>query len=65
MTTMKVLKKKVSKFLWLRNVLDIGILIPAIIPQVILDVVKVVDIGLLRTATLPQINMKAVDIHQV
>ena len=48
--TIQCLKKKVLKCIWVRKVVDIGLLIPATFPQVI---VEVTDIGLLRPPSLP------------
>ena len=61
-TTGKVLKKKVLKYLWMRKVVDIGLLIPSTLSQVIADVIKVVDIGLLRPASLLQLILEVVDV---
>ena len=43
----------------------IVLLRPAIITQVIADVVKVMDIALLKPATLPQVILEVVDLDQV
>ena len=48
-----LLKNKLLKCLRVMKVLDIGILIPATIPQVIVEFVKVVDICLKMPDTLP------------
>ena len=61
----KILKKKVLKCLWERKVVDIGILRPAIITQVITKVVEVVDIGLLRPSTITHKLAEVVYIGQV
>ena len=45
--------------------MNIGILIPATLPQVIVEVVKVMEIGLLRHTTLPQVISEVVDVGQV
>ena len=65
MMTTKVLKKTVLKCLWERKVMNIGLLRPATLPQVIADFVKAVDIGLLIPATLTQVIMEVVDVIQV
>ena len=65
MTTIKVMNKNIWKCLWLSKVVNIGLLIPAILPQAITDLMKVVDIGLLRPATLPQVTAEVVDVVQV
>ena len=62
---MKVLKKKVLKCLRVGKFVDIGILIPATIPQVIVEVVNVVDIGLKIPATITQVIAKVMDVGQV
>ena len=49
---MKFPKKKVFNFLWMRKYVDIGLLRPATLPQVISEVM---DISLLRPSTLPLI----------
>ena len=64
-TAMEVLKKKVLKCLWVRKVVDIGILIPANFPQVIVVAVRVLDVGLKRPATLPQVITEVVGIGKV
>ena len=45
--------------------MDIGLLIPSTILQVIVDDINVFDIGLLRPATLPQVIAEVVDVGQV
>ena len=45
-TMMNVMKNNVLKCLWSRKVVEIGLLIPSTLPQVIVEVVKVVDIGI-------------------
>ena len=45
--------------------LEIVLLIPATIYQVIMDVLKVVDIGLLITDTFPQVIVGLVDVGKV
>ena len=45
--------------------MDIVLLRPATIPQVIVNFVKVVEIGLLRTATLPQVIVEVVYVGPV
>ena len=42
--------------------MDIGLLIPATLPQLIVHVVKVVDIGLLKPTTLPQVITDLMDV---
>ena len=59
------MKKKVLKCLWLRKVLDIGLLKTDTLPQVIGDVMKVKNIGLLEPATRPQVIAEVVDVGQV
>ena len=59
-TEMKVLKKKVLKFIWVRKVVDIGILRPANFPQVIVLAVRVLEVFLKRPATLPQLITEVV-----
>ena len=59
-TEKKVLKKKVLKCLWVRKVVDIGLLRPANFPQVIVLAVKVLDVGLKRPANLPQVITEVV-----
>ena len=44
--------------------MDIGRLIPATLPQIIAEIVKVVDIGLLIPATLSQLITEVVDVVQ-
>ena len=63
--TKKVLKKKVLNCLWARKIVDICILRPATLPQVITDVVKVVDIGILIPAIISQAIAEVVDLVQV
>ena len=45
--------------------MDLDLLIPTTVPQVITHIVKVVDIGLLIPPTLPQVITEVVDIGQV
>ena len=52
---MKLPKKKVLKCLWLMKYLDIGLLRPATLPQVITEVVY---IGILIPATLPLVILE-------
>ena len=63
--TEKFMKKKILKCLLVSKLIDIGLLIPSNLTQVIMDVMKVVDIGLLRKSTLPQVIEKVVDVVQV
>ena len=51
-TTMKVLKKKFLKCLRVSKFLDIGLLIPDTLTQVLLGALKVVNIGIKITDTL-------------
>ena len=51
----KFSKNKVLKYLWLSKDVDVGLLRPSTIPQVIAEVV---DIGLLRPSTLPQVILE-------
>ena len=60
-----VLKKNVSKCLRAKKVMDIGLLIPATLPQKTTEVIKVVDISLLIPDTLPQVIADIVDLGQV
>ena len=59
------MKKNLLKCLWVSKVVDIGLLRPATIPQVVVDVVKVVDRGILRPASLPQVIEEVMDLGQV
>ena len=54
-TITEFMKKKVLKCLRDKKVVDIGLLIPATLCQVITEVIKVVDIGLNRTVTIPKV----------
>ena len=45
--------------------MDIGLLIPVTLLQIIADVVKVLDIGILIPATLTQVISEVVDVGQV
>ena len=45
--------------------MDLGLLIPTTVPQVIMYIVKVVDIGLLIPATLPQVITEVRGVGQV
>ena len=47
------------------KVADIGLLRPATVPQVTVEVVKVVDKGIKILATLPQVITEIVDVGQV
>ena len=59
------LKKKVLKCLWGCKFVDIGLLIPVTLLQIISDVVKLLDIGILIPATLTQVILEVVDVGQV
>ena len=63
--TEKVCKKKLLKCPWARKVVDIGLLIPATIPQAIVDAVKFVGIGIKRPYPLPQVIAEVLDVGQV
>ena len=65
MLVMKVLKKKARKCLWEKKSVDIGILIPDNLPQLIVEVIKVVDIHLNITDTLFQVIVEVVGVGQV
>ena len=58
----RVLNKKVLKCLWASKFDDIGLLIPATLSQVIMNVVKSMDIGLLKPTTLSQVIVEVVDV---
>ena len=62
---MKVLKKKLLMCIWKRKVVYIGLLRPANLPQVTVEVAEVVDICFKRPATLLQVIAEFVDIGQV
>ena len=64
-TATKFLKEKVLKCLQMSKIMEIGLLIPAILPRVIVDVIKVVFIGLLIPETFPQVIPEVVDVGQV
>ena len=61
----KVPKNKFLKCLWVRKVVDIGLLRPDTPPQLIMEVMKVMNIGLKRPATLPQVIAEDVDVGQL
>ena len=61
----KFLRKKVLKCLRASKVLDIGLLVPDTLTQVIMEFVKVVEKGILRQENLPQVIAKVVDVVQV
>ena len=61
---MKVLKNKACNCLWESKVVDIGILIPTTLPQIIVEVVKVVGLGLKRTAIIPQVIKEVIGVSQ-
>ena len=48
----------------MKKVLDIGVLRPATVPQVIMEVMKVLEIGLKIPANLPKLIVEVVDIGQ-
>ena len=56
---------KVLRCLWGIKFVDVGLLRPATVPQLIVEVVKDVDIGLKIPSTLPQVIAKVVDVDQV
>ena len=62
MTVMKVLKNKLWKCLWVSKVVEIGILRPSTLSQLILYFVKVVDIGLKIPDTIHQLIAEVVDV---
>ena len=62
---MQVIKKNVLNFIWVRKVVDISLLRPSTLPQLIVEVVEVVYIGLLRPSTIPQLIVEAVYVGQV
>ena len=55
LTTMQVMKVKVLKCIWVRKVMDTGLLIPDNFPLIIVEVVKVVDTIYKRPSNLPQV----------
>ena len=61
----KVMKKKFLKFLWVRKVVYIGLLVTATVSQLILEVIKVVEICIKRASTLPQVIYEVIDVGQV
>ena len=61
----KLLKKKFLKCLRLRKFMDIGLLRPSTLPQVIMEVMKVVEMCIKIPATLPQVNVEVLDVGQV
>ena len=65
MTVMEVMNRKVLTCLCEGKFVDIGLLIPAILPKLIVEAAKVVDIGLKRPANLPQIIAEVMDVGQV
>ena len=62
---MKFVKKKVLKRLQERNVVDIGLLRPAILPKAILEFMKVMGIGLKRPANITQVTVEFMYVGQV
>ena len=65
MTVMKVLKKKVWKCLLERKVVDIVLLKPDTINQLMLEGTKVVDIGIKIPATSPLVISEVVEVGQL
>ena len=65
MTTMKVLKNNCLKCIRVIKVLDIGLLRPSTVTQVIVEVVKVVDISLKIPDTFPQVIAEVLNVGQV
>ena len=61
---MQVMSKKELECLWVSKVVNIGLLRPATLPQVIMEVVKVKDMGLKRPATPPQVIAEVVDVDK-
>ena len=61
----KLIKKKVLKCLRVRKFVDIVLLIPSTLPQVIVDLAKFTDICLLIPATILLLIVEVVDIGQV
>ena len=47
------------------KVLDIGLLVPDILTQIITEFVKVVDKGIMRQENIPQVIAEVVDVVQV
>ena len=64
-TTKKVLKKDFLKCLLVRKVVDIGLLISATFPYVIVEVVEVMEIVIERTSTVPQVIVEVVKVVQL
>ena len=61
----KMVRKKFLKCLWVSKVVGTGLLRPATVPQVMVEVVKVVEIGLKIPSNLPQVIAEVVDVGQV
>ena len=59
------LKKKVLKCLWESRVVDIYLLRPEDIPQVLANIMKVMDIGLSRPAKITRVIAEADEVGQV
>ena len=59
------MEKDLLKRLWVKKVVEIGLLRPATVPQVIMEVMKVVEIGLKRPENLPQLIAEVVEVGQV
>ena len=64
MAAMEILNNKVWKYLWERKVVDIVILRPATLTQLIAEVVKVEEIGINIPDTVPQVITKVVEVGQ-
>ena len=64
-TTLKVMRKKVLKCLQESKFVDIDLLKPAALPQLIAEIVKLLDIGILIPDTLTQVIVKFMDVVQV
>ena len=65
MAMVKVLNKKVLKSFWKKKVLEKGILRPATLPQVIVELIKVVRICMKIPDTLLQVIVEVLGICQV
>ena len=62
MTKIKFPNKKALKCLWVSKVIDIGLLIPDTLPQIILEVMKALDIYLLIQSNITQVITEVVDV---
>ena len=62
---MTFMEKKVLKCLQERKFVDIGLVRPDTLPQVIVEFMKVVNLGLEISATLTQLIAEVVDVGQV